>query len=106
MRTMDDSLDETGLKDHPAGSKKLDVEAIEDPALLNTMAARLDNLNKISGRVPGKNPAVSDVEDDDPNLDDDDTDVEDDDTDDDDQAASDDDDDDSTPVKKVRKRMR
>ena len=103
MRTMDDSLNETGLKDHPAGSKKLDEAAITDPELLNTMAARLGNLNKMTGRVPGKNPAVSDVEDDDPNLGDGDTGVEDGDTDYDGQAVSDDDDDDPTPEKDEEK---
>jgi len=101
MRTMDDSLVEMGLKSHPAGSKTLDVAAIEDPALLRTVEGRMANLNKITGREPGKNPAVLDVEDDDPTLDDD-TDVEDDDKDDDGQAASDDDDGNSTPEKEEK----
>jgi len=98
MRTMNDSLEEMGMKDHPSGSKELDVNAIEDPKLVSTVETRLDNLAKMTGRVPGKNPAVSDVDDDDPNLDDDlnldDGDEEDND---DNQAASDDIDDDSTP---------
>ena len=97
MRTMNDSLEETGTKDHPTGSKKLDVEAIEDPKLVNTVESRLANLAEITGRVPGENPAALNVDDDDSTLDD--TDVEDVNKDD-KQAVSDDDDIDSTPEPK------
>lgn len=96
MRTLNDSLEEIGMKERPPGSKKLDVDAIEDPKLVGMVEKRLANLNQLTGRTPGKNPAASDVDDDDPTLDDD-TDV-DDGIDDDGQAVSDDDDDDSTPV--------
>jgi len=96
MRTLNDSLEEMGIKEHPAGSKKLDIDAIEDPALVGMVEKRLANLNTLTGRKKGYNPAVSDIEDDDPTLDDD-TDI-DDEVNDDDQAVSDTDDDDSTPV--------
>lgn len=111
MRNMDDSLNDTGLKDHPDGSKKLDTEAIEDPKLVGLVEKRMANLNLLTGRTKGKNPAVSDLDDDEPTPDDtdDDTDVDDDDdtdddTDDDDQAASDDDEEDSTPAKKSKEK--
>ena len=99
MRTFNDSLEEMGMKERPAGSKKLDVDAIENPELVGMVGKRLDNLNKMTGRVSGKNPAALDVDDDDLTPDDDDTDIEEDDTDD-DQATSDDGDDDSTPEEK------
>ena len=66
MRTMNDSLVEMGMKDHHEGSKKLDVDAIEDPKLVGMVEKRIANLNKLTGREPGKNPAVSDVDDFDP----------------------------------------
>lgn len=105
MRTMKDSMTEMGMQERPAGSKTLDEAAINDPELVNmveenitnAMEGRTANLNKITGRVPGKNPAALDLDDDDSTPDDD-KDVEKDDKDD-DQAVSDVDDDDSTPEK-------
>ena len=98
MRTMDDSLIEMGMKDRPAGSKKLDVEAIEDPELVRTVAGRLANLNRITGREPGKNPAALDYSDDDPTPED----LEDEEDKEDDEeisAAESDEEDDPTPAK-------
>lgn len=114
MRTMDDSLVEMGMKDHPAGSKKLDTDAIEDPKLVGMVEKRMANLNLLTGHVPGKNPAAFDDDDDDStpddvvgdvkddDVDDDvDDDIDDDvDVDDDDQAVSDDGDAEPTPEEK------
>ncbi len=102
MRTIEESQEEMGIKEHPSGSKKLDVAAIEDPVLVNTVQARLDNLNAITGRVKGKNPAEPDDDVTDPTSDDDLDGDNLDDGDDDDPKASDDDSDDSTPASKKK----
>lgn len=96
MRTINDSLVEMGMKEHPAGSKKLDVDAITEPKLVGMVEERLANMNDITGRKKGLNPAASGVDDDDSTLDND-MDV-DDEVNDDDQAVSDGDDNDSTPA--------
>lgn len=83
----------------PEGSKKLDVEAIEDPELVSAIEERLENLNEITGRKKDGNPAVSDDDVDEPTPDD----VKDDDKDEeDDQADDSKDSDDSTPDDKEK----
>ena len=66
MRTFDESQIEMGMKEHPAGSKTLDVEAIENPKLVGMVEKRMANLNELTGRTPGKNPAALDYSDEDP----------------------------------------
>ena len=91
-----------GLKEHPTGSKTLDVKAIEDPKLVGMVEKRMANLNELTGRTPGKNPAAFDIDDDDstPDVDlVDDVDVDDGAKNEDDQAVSDVDDVDPTPAK-------
>lgn len=56
--------------EHTEDLKKLDVAAIEDPVLVNTVQERLDNLNSLTkeedlGRLGKKETTVSDEEDDD-----------------------------------------
>lgn len=87
---------------HPEGSKKLDVEAIEDPKLVTAIEERLENLNEITGREKNVNPAVLDDEEDNPTPDED---VEDkDEKDDDSQADDSEESDDSTPDDKDKEK--
>jgi len=74
----------------PEGSKKLDLEAIEDPELITAVESRWDKLNELTGRKKDENPAVSDDDEDEPTPDDEDIDN-------DDQADDSEDSDDSTP---------
>ncbi|MCK4820552.1 hypothetical protein KA005_32605, partial [bacterium] len=86
---------------HPEGSKKLDLEAIEDPELITAVESRWDKLNELTGRKKDGNPAVSDDDEDEPTPDD----VKDDDKDEeDDQADDSKDSDDSTPNDKDKEK--